>query len=100
MKRCPSCQSTYTDDSLTFCLTDGAVQNKEQLLATLKPAPMIASLKLDDLKISLAGGTVVLTGLNTATSTRGQVLKFRFTDTFLWRDGRWQAISSQASQVK
>ena len=79
---------------------DGAVQNKEQLLATLKPAPMIASLKLDDLKISLAGGTVVLTGLNTATSTRGQVLKFRFTDTFLWRDGRWQAISSQASQVK
>src|SRR5918997_7005509 len=24
MKRCPTCQSTYTDDSLTFCLTDGA----------------------------------------------------------------------------
>jgi hypothetical protein len=72
----------------------------EQLLASLKPEPLIASLKLDDLKISLAGGTVVLTGLNTATSTKGQVLRFRFTDTFLWRDGRWQAISSQASQVK
>ncbi|HYG82229.1 MAG TPA: nuclear transport factor 2 family protein [Pyrinomonadaceae bacterium] len=79
---------------------DGSVQNKEQLLASMKPEPMIASLKLSDLKISLAGDTVVLTGLNTATSTRGQVLKFRFTDTFLWRDGRWQAISSQASQVK
>jgi hypothetical protein len=79
---------------------DGSVQNKEQLLASLKPEPIIASLKLSDLKISLAGGTVVLTGLNTATSTRGQVLRFRFTDTFLWRDGRWQAISSQASQVK
>src|SRR5215213_6606951 len=24
MRRCPTCQSTYTDDSLTFCLTDGA----------------------------------------------------------------------------
>lgn len=23
MKRCPSCQRTYTDDSLTFCLEDG-----------------------------------------------------------------------------
>ncbi|HWT00587.1 MAG TPA: nuclear transport factor 2 family protein [Pyrinomonadaceae bacterium] len=79
---------------------DGSVQNKEQLLASMKPEPMIKSLKLSDLKISLAGDTVVLTGLNTATSTRGQVLKFRFTDTFLWRDGRWQAISSQASQVK
>lgn len=79
---------------------DGSVQNKEQLLASLEPAPMIAKLKLSDLKISLAGDTVVLTGLNTATSTRGEVLKFRFTDTFLWRDRRWQAISSQASQVK
>jgi hypothetical protein len=79
---------------------DGSVQNKEQLLASLKPEPLIASLKLSDLKISLAGDTVVLTGLNTARSTGGEVLKFRFTDTFLWRDGRWQAISSQASQVK
>lgn len=79
---------------------DGSVKNKEQLLATLEPEPSIASLKLSDLKISLAGDTVVLTGLNTAKSTRGQVVKFRFTDTFLWRDRRWQAISSQASQVK
>ncbi len=79
---------------------DGSVQNKEQLLKSLKPEPLIASLKLSDLKISLAGDTVVLTGLNTAKSTGGQVLKFRFTDTFLWRDRRWQAISSQASQVK
>lgn len=79
---------------------DGSVKNKEQILATLEPEPMIASLRLSDLKISLAGATVVLTGLNTAKSTEGQVLRFRFTDTFLWRDGRWQAISSQASQVK
>ena len=79
---------------------DGSVKNKNELIATLKPEPEIASLSLSDLKISLAGDTVVLTGLNTAKSTRGQVLKFRFTDTFLWRDGRWQAISSQASQVK
>ncbi len=25
MKRCPTCQSTYTDDSLSFCLQDGAL---------------------------------------------------------------------------
>ena len=25
MKRCPACQTTYTDDSLRFCLTDGNV---------------------------------------------------------------------------
>lgn len=79
---------------------DGKVANKEQMLADLHPAPQIASLKLSDLKVSLAGNTAVLTGLNTVKSKEGQVISFRFTDTFLWREGRWQAISSQASQVR
>jgi hypothetical protein len=62
--------------------------------------PNIASLKLSDLKVSLAGNTAVLTGLNTAKGKNGLTITFRFTDTFLWRDGHWQAISSQATQVK
>jgi hypothetical protein len=79
---------------------NGSVENKEQMLANLEPNPNIASLKLSDLKASLAGNTAVVTGLNTAKGKNGQSLTFRFTDTFLWRDGRWQAISSQATQVK
>ena len=79
---------------------NGSVENKEQMLANLVPNPNIASLKLSDLKVSLAGNTAVLTGLNTAKGKNGQRITFRFTDTFLWRDGRWQAISSQATQVK
>ena len=42
MKRCPACQSTYTDDSLVYCLQDGATLQSEadaanplSLLATL-----------------------------------------------------------------
>lgn len=79
---------------------NGSVENKEQMLKNLEPNPNIASLKLSDLKVSLAGNTAVLTGLNTAKGKNGQSLTFRFTDTFLWREGRWQAISSQATQVK
>ncbi|MBA2733442.1 MAG: nuclear transport factor 2 family protein [Acidobacteria bacterium] len=79
---------------------NGSVENKEQMLANLEPNPDIVSLKLSDLKISLAGNTAVLTGLNTAKGRNGQTITFRFTDTFLWRDGHWQAISSQATQVK
>lgn len=79
---------------------NGSVENKEQMLANLEPNPNIASLKLSDLKVSLAGNTAVLTGLNTAKGKNGQRMTFRFTDTFLWRDGHWQAISSQATQVK
>jgi hypothetical protein len=79
---------------------NGSVENKEQMLANLEPNPNIASLKLSDLKVSLAGNTAVLTGLNTAKGKNGQTITFRFTDTFLWRGGHWQAISSQATQVK
>ncbi len=79
---------------------NGSVENKEQMLANMKPTPEIASLKLSDLKISLAGNTAVITGLNTAKGKNGRTITFRFTDTFLWRSGRWQAISSQATQVK
>ena len=79
---------------------NGSVENKEQMLANLEPNPNIASLKLSDLKISLAGNTAVVTGLNTAKLKDGKTLTFRFTDTFLWRHGHWQAISSQATEVK
>lgn len=79
---------------------NGSVENKEQMLKNLEPNPNIASLKLSDLKVSLAGNTAVLTGLNTAKAKNGQSITFRFTDTFLWREGHWQAISSQATQVK
>lgn len=79
---------------------NGSVENKEQMLANLQPNPNIASLKLSDLKVSLAGNTAVLTGLNTAKAKNGRSITFRFTDTFVWRNGHWQAISSQATQVK
>lgn len=34
MKRCPTCQSTYTDDSLVYCLQDGATLVKSETEAT------------------------------------------------------------------
>lgn len=79
---------------------NGSVENKEQYLASLAPNPTIKSLTLSDLKVSTTGGTAVLTGLNTAKFKKGGTWVFRFTDTFIWRDGRWQAISSQATRVK
>lgn len=79
---------------------NNAVEDKKQYLANLAPNTTIKSLALSDLKVSLSGNNAVLTGLNTARFKAGQKWTFRFTDTFIWRDGRWQAISSQATRVK
>lgn len=41
MKRCPSCQRTYTDDSLKYCLEDGSTLLSESSAASDLPATVI-----------------------------------------------------------
>jgi hypothetical protein len=41
MRRCPACQRTYTDDSLTFCLEDGSTLLAESYSASDLPATLI-----------------------------------------------------------
>lgn len=80
--------------------SNGAVEDKKQYLANMSPNTDIKTLTLSDLHVSLTGNNAVLTGLNTAKFKKGANQVYRFTDTFIWRDGRWQAISSQATRVK
>jgi hypothetical protein len=79
---------------------NGSVEDKKQYLASMSPNTDIKTLTLSDLNVSLTGNNAVLTGLNTAKFKNGARQVYRFTDTFIWRDGRWQAISSQATRVK
>src|SRR5436305_761872 len=41
MKRCPSCQRTYEDDSLAFCLEDGTALVSESSIDSDLPATLI-----------------------------------------------------------
>jgi hypothetical protein len=79
---------------------DGTVEDKKQYLANMSSNTTIKTLALSDLTVSLTGNNAVLTGLNTAKFKNGAKQVYRFTDTFIWRDERWQAISSQATRVK
>lgn len=79
---------------------DGTVERKAQYLADLQPDPTIKSQTFSELDLSLKGNSAILTGINSAKFSNGKTERFRFTDTFVWRDGRWQAISSQASRIK
>ena len=78
---------------------DGTTQNKAQYLATIKPETRIKSWSFDGLKLNLNGNRAELAGF---TTVKGQGLnaRYKFTDTFVWREARWQAISSEATRVQ
>ena len=73
--------------------------SKRQYIDSLKPDPTIKSWVLRDLTVDLNGDEASLHGFLNEETTRGPEV-YDFTDTFVWRDGRWQATGSRASRVK
>lgn len=69
MKRCPTCQRTYTDDSLTFCLEDGASLSSETTdnYSSEPPATMI----LTEPPITSSNRSAAPTEVFNATPTQG-----------------------------
>jgi ketosteroid isomerase-like protein len=91
--------------SADWVLTDpqGALIAKAQADADLKSGIVkFESFKLDEMKVRVYGDAAVVHGLETRKSsykgkdTSGQ---YRFTDVFVKRNGRWQAIATHVSRV-
>jgi hypothetical protein len=76
--------------------SDGSVQTKAEYLDAAKPEENVKTWETSDLNLSLSGNTAVLTGILKWVTTSGTE-RYRFTDSFAWQDGRWQAVGSQAS---
>jgi len=74
-------------------------RTKQQYLDELKPDPAVKSWELQDLNVELEGDRATVNGYLRQQTTRGAEV-YGFTDTFVWRDGRWQADGSRASRVK
>ena len=78
---------------------DGTVQGKADYLRTITRNTSIQKWDFEDLKVNLRGDRASLTGvLRVEVRNReGEILPqaFRFTDKFVWRDNRWQAVSSE-----
>ena len=95
--------SRFLGDDWVLTYSDGTLVNKPMALADLKEGALrIESFQLDDVKVRVYGDTAVVTGQITEKS------KFRdkdtsgvrrFTDVFVKRDGRWQAVASHESDV-
>lgn len=81
---------------------NGRVENKQQYLASIQPNNIIRSWDFDDLNLARSGSNAVLTGILIIRGQEGNgrfTRRFRFTDSFVRRDGRWQAISSQVMEI-
>ena len=73
----------------------GELHNRGEALAHVaqrKPAHN----ELSEMNPHVQGDSGFVRGLNTVTDSKGNSLaKVRFTDIFVYRDGRWQAVAAQ-----
>ena len=89
------------DDYVGMTL-DGKTQGKADYLRTIERDTAIQRWEFEDLKVTLLGDRATLTGVLRlhVQDKRGEVvpIAFRFTDKFVWRDNRWQAVGSEVKQ--
>jgi peptidylprolyl isomerase len=86
----------YTDD-------EGQVSNKSQYIDGVTKLMKVDSYKIDEMTTRVYGDTGIVAGRWTGKFTvdgRDAGGAFRFTDTFVKRQGRWQALASQNTRIQ
>ena len=84
---------------------DGQTTDRPTVLAQVFETGVhkIRDLKIDDVKARVFGDAAVVTGRTHGVGEfegSGYDVVIRFTDTFVRREGRWQAVASHASLVQ
>jgi hypothetical protein len=81
----------------------GDLLNKAQHIhfsSTHLPPPNLQN-RFDNLKVRLYGDVGIVNGLVITTNEKGEeVRRTVFTDVFVYRDQRWQAVNSQENEVR
>jgi ketosteroid isomerase-like protein len=83
---------------------DGVVSDRTKFLADIKdPQFNLASLTIQDTKVSMYGDSAVVVGTYRTKGTyQGRTYEHvgRFTDTWVFTEGRWQCVASHTSLLK
>ena len=90
-------------DDFIFTDDEGQTFNKAQYIEAATKAIKVESYSLDDLTTRVYGDTCIVAGRWTGKFTiNGKPASgdFRFTDTFVKRQGRWRVIASQDTRIK
>jgi hypothetical protein len=78
---------------------EGGTEGKTDYLRTIKRDSSVQKWEFDGLKLTLHGDRATLIG-NVKFHTVDQDVVYRFTDRFVWREGRWQATGSEVEQLQ
>lgn len=94
----------YEADDIISTDPSGRVTDKAQDKKDLSSGDLkFQSMELSDLKVRVYGNTAVASGANTLKGTyKGEDISgtYRFTDTWVKRNGKWQAVASQGTKVQ
>jgi ketosteroid isomerase-like protein len=78
---------------------DGKIRDRTATLSRI-PQRRPSSNHLEDMYARIYGDAAFVRGLNQVTDPSGKVLaQVRFTDIFVFRDGRWQAVAGHETLV-
>lgn len=102
------CDYRYFDrveaDDFIFTDAAGGVSDKKQDMAGEKDCHKTdGTYDVDEAEVRLYGNTAVVTGRVTTSHKNKEdkvvVRHSRFTDVFVWRDGRWQLVAGHSSRI-
>ena len=72
---------------------------KREYIDKLTPDPSIKSWELQDLSVDQSGDRATVKGTLRNETEKGTEV-YEFTDKFVWRDNRWQAVASKTTRVR
>jgi hypothetical protein len=76
--------------------THGRLYDKPQMVSDTRKGPeTFASNELNEVKVRFYGDTAVAQGSETWQKYNGERGRFVWTDTWLWRNGRWQIVAAE-----
>jgi ketosteroid isomerase-like protein len=104
VKSGPVAVDKYEADDIVSTDLNGRVTDKAQDKTDLSSGDLkFESLTPSDIKVHVYGNAAVATGTGTVKGTfKGQDISgtYRFTDTWVKRNGKWQAVASQVTKIQ
>lgn len=99
----PAMHARFWADDLVYTSGKGEVRRKADILAGMaaaarETAPRV-TYSAEDVLVRPYGTTAALTFRLVAHQPDGATLRFRNSGTFLWRDGRWEVVTWQATPI-
>ena len=98
---------TLLDNSILLVNDDGSVMTKAEFLASVKPPGQQPSsqeqqVAPESMSVRVFGNTAIATGIFRAKGTEGgksYVRRERFIDTWVFKDGRWTCVATDATPI-